>query len=328
MQSLPLVSVIILAWNSKKYLPVCLDHLLAQTFHGFEIILVDNGSNDGASDGLREKYPSLNLHIHKLSSNQGFAVANNIGARLAHGKWLVLLNTDAFPEPDWLEKLLQATEDYPEFSCFSSRQIQANSPLFLDGAGDTYHVSGLAWRRYLGYPANQYGLEKLEVFSSCGAFLEVGGFDDAFFSYFEDVDLGFRLRLMGYRCLYVPDAVVHHIGSATLGVASDFALYHFHRNFMWSFVQNMPSPLLWKYLPAHIFANIVYLANYTLRGHRKVLWRAKWDALRGLPKVLKKRRQIQKLRRVSNADLLQAMERGWLQPYLLGYQLRRVFADI
>jgi len=330
----PYISVTIVTWNSIAYLSNCLDSLLAQTFYDFEVILVDNGSEDSSLDGLYEKYPSLDLYIHRSNSNLGFAVANNIGARLARGKWLALLNTDAFPESDWLEKLVQATEDYPEFSCFSSRQIQAQNPLFLDGAGDAYHVSGMAWKHYLGYPVSQYGLEQREVFSSCGAaalysrqaFLDVGGFDEDFFSYLEDVDLGFRLRLRGYRCLYVPQAIVHHVGSATLGVASDFALYHYHRNIVWSFIQNMPSGLLWKYMFAHIVANIIYLANYTLRGRGRALWKAKTDAVRGLSKALKKRRDIQAQRKVADGELLKVMEHGWLQPYLLGYHLRRVLA--
>ncbi len=237
--SAPLVSVILVTWNSAKYLSRCLTSLAQQTFQDFETILVDNGSHDGALDGLQEKYSSLRLRIEQLDSNLGFAKANNIGARLACGRWLALLNTDAFPDPNWLESLIQATNEHPQYSCFSSRQIQANNPNFLDGAGDAYHVTGLAWKRYLGYPAKQFGLEEAEVFSPCGAaalylrqaFLDVGGFDEDFFSYLEDVDLGFRLRLRGYRCLYVPSAIVHHIGSATLGVASDFALYHYHRNF-------------------------------------------------------------------------------------------------
>src|SRR4030095_782371 len=107
--------------------------------------------------------------VERVKCNIGFAAANNVGARLARGKWLALLNVDAFPEPNWLEKLLEATKNYPEYSCFSSRQIQANDPNFLDGAGDVYHVSGLAWRRYFGYPAENYGLEAVEIFSPCAA---------------------------------------------------------------------------------------------------------------------------------------------------------------
>jgi GT2 family glycosyltransferase len=170
------------------------------------------------------------------------------------------------------------------------------------------------------------------VFSSCAAaglysrraFLQVGGFDEDFFSYHEDVDLGFRLRLQGFRCLYVPDAVVHHIGSAALGAQSDFALYHWQRNFIWSFIQNMPSAFLWEALPAHLMANIIYGVNYTIRGRGGVFLKAKMDALRGLSRALRKRQKIQKIRKASSVELSSTMERGWLQPYLLGYHIRKI----
>lgn len=138
------------------------------------------------------------------------------------------------------------------------------------------------------------------------------------------MDLGFRLRLQGFRCLYVPDAVVQHVGSATLGAQSDFALYHWQRNFIWSFVQNMPSALLWEALPVHLVANIIHFAGYTIRGRGKVVLKAKKDALRGLSRALRKRQEIQKIRKVGSVDLLHAMERSWLQPYLLGYHIRKI----
>jgi GT2 family glycosyltransferase len=328
----PCISVIIVSWNSAAYIFRCLNALVAQTFTDFEVVLVDNGSTDGCLDGVESRWSGLTLRIERLEENRGFAAANNLGARLAHGEWLALLNSDAFPDPDWLEKLFLAAGRHPEFSFFASRQIQANSPDFLDGAGDAYHISGLAWRRYAGLPAAQFGLETEEVFSPCAAaalysrqaFLQVGGFDEDFFSYHEDVDLGFRMRLQGFRCLYVPDAVVYHIGSATLGAQSDFALYHWQRNFIWSFVQNMPSALLWRALPAHLMANFIYQLNYTLRGRGKILLKAKKDALRGFSRALRKRRMIQENRKVSGAELSRTLEQGWLQPYLIGYHLRKM----
>jgi GT2 family glycosyltransferase len=335
MQQTPLISVVIVYWNSEKHLPRCLDCLSQQTLQDFEVIIIDNGSSDGGTEGLDQKYPKLRLRLERCASNLGFAGGNNIGAHLARGKWLVLLNTDAFPLPDWLEQLVVASNAHPEAASFSSRQLQANNPAFLDGAGDAYHVSGFAWRLGIGYPAKSYGLEAAELFSSCAAaamylreaFLDVGGFDEDFFSYCEDVDLGFRLQLRGYRCFYVPGAVVHHIGSATFGVSSDFAFYHFHRNLIWSFVQNMPTTLFWRCLPAHIMTNVIYVSYYALLGRGKVLWKAKWDAIKGLPLALKKRQKIQKERRISNKDLLAVMERGWLQPYLLARHLRRALAQ-
>ncbi len=221
-----------------------------------------------------------------------------------------MLNPDAFPEPRWLEALLQAAAAHPEFSFFASRQLQANAPHLLDGAGDALHISGLAWRRYAGYPAAQFGSETVEVFGPCGAaalysrqaFLNAGGFDETFFSYHEDVDLAFRLRLQAERCLYVPEAVVHHIGSASLGPDSDFALYHWQRNFVWSFVKNMPSALLWEALPAHLLANLIYLVNYLLRGKGRILLKAKMQLCADYPKPSTSAVQFKKTARPVGAN--------------------------
>jgi len=327
-----IISVIVVTWNSAAYLSRCLECLAAQTLKDFEVVIVDNGSTDGCLDGMEDLCSVLRLRVERLNENKGFAAANNLGARVARGQWLALLNSDAFPEPDWLAELLRAAEKSPEFSCFASRQIQADAPSLLDGAGDTIHISGLAWRRFAGWPAARFGLDAEEVFSPCAAaafysrqaFLQVGGFDEDFFSYHEDVDLGFRLRLQGFRCLYVPDAVVYHVGSATFGAQSDFALYHWQRNFIWSFVQNMPSPLLWEALPLHLMANLVYQVNYAFRGRGIVLWKAKGDAFHGLSRALRKRREIQKNYKISREELLRIMERGPLQPYLLGYRTRKI----
>ncbi len=323
----PSVSIIIISWNSRDYLPRCLSALSTQTYRDFEIILIDNGSTDGSTLGLLENYPNIDLHLERLETNQGFAAANNLGARLARGPWLALLNSDAFPQPDWLAQLIQAAENNPEFSFFASRQLQAKNPELLDGAGDAYHISGLAWRQYLGYPADQFGLASREVFSACAAaalysraaFLQVGGFDEDFFSYYEDVDLSFRLRLQGFRCLYVPNAVVQHVGSASVGTQSDFMLYHWQRNFIWSFIKNMPSALLWKALPFHLLANVVFQLNSIRRKHGNISWKAKIDAMRGLSDAFYKRRKIQNESRVPAAGLLRIMEQGLLQPYLLKY---------
>lgn len=322
MAHFPFVSIIIVTWNSVKYIYNCLEKLTTQTFQDFEVILVDNGSEDGTLDGLQEKYPAVNLLIHKLSSNLGFTVANNIGARLAHGKWLALLNADAFPEPDWLEKLLRTTEQNPEYSFFSSRQIQLNAPQLLDGAGDIYHISGLAWRNGYRLSSKAHGHEQKEVFSPCAAaalysreaFLNVGGFDEDYFSYFEDVDLGFRLRLSGAKCLYVPEAVVHHVGSASTGKRSDFSVYYGYRNMIWTFVKNMPVQLVWFFLPLHISAILFFAIYLTIRGQGKTIWKAIFDAVCGLPKMIEKRRSIQKNRKTKPGELLRVMSTGLFEP--------------
>jgi GT2 family glycosyltransferase len=234
-------------------------------------------------------------------------------------EWVALLNPDAFPEPRWLERLLAEASEHPEYSFFASRQVLADDPTRLDGAGDAYAVTGLGWRRRHGDPVVESPQEPEEVFGACAAAAlyrrdaleEVDGLDDRFFCYFEDVDLAFRLRLAGHRCLYVPDAVVHHVGSATSGRRSDFAVYHGHRNLVWTFVKNMPGPLLVLYGPHHLLLNLLSLVWFTLRGQGRAIWRAKWDALRGLPRVLEQRRAIQAKRRAGSWELRRLMETGW-----------------
>ncbi|MBK8418365.1 MAG: glycosyltransferase family 2 protein [Anaerolineales bacterium] len=316
------VSVILVTWNSSPYLGKCLDCLVMQTNKDFEVVIVDNGSTDGDYLNLKEKYSELNLSVKRLEQNSGFASANNIGARLARGEWLALLNADAFPEPDWLERMLDAAHKYPN-SFFSSRQIQADNPALLDGEGDVYHVSGLAWRKNYNFPV--YPLNEFqEIFSSCAAaalypcqeFLDAGGFDEDYFSYLEDVDLGFRLRLRGLTCLLVPQALVHHVGSASTGKRSDFSVYHGHRNLVWTYFKDMPTSLLWLYLPLHIFVNIFFLLYFTLKGQGRIIWRAKWDALRGLPGIFKKRREIQLQRKIPVLEIHRMMSRNWLTPFL------------
>lgn len=309
------ISVLLVTWNNSTYLTKCLDSLTTQTIRDFEIIIVDNGSTDGFIDRLENPWPELDLHIERLDSNLGFAVANNIGARHARGKYLALLNADAFPEPDWLERLLKAAEDNPEFTFFASRQIQANTPELLDGTGDAYHVSGLAWRQNYNRPASTYGAQSCEAFSACAAaalysrddFIKAGGFDEDYFSYFEDVDLSFRLRLAGGRCLYVPQAVVYHVGSASTGNDSDFSIYYGYRNLVWTFFKDMPAPLFWLYLPRHILMIVYKSAVFLIRRKRSIILKSQVDAFRALPAILRKRKRVQQIRTVSSREIQRVM---------------------
>jgi GT2 family glycosyltransferase len=310
------ISIIITTWNSAPHLPRCLDSLENQTYQNFEIIIIDNGSTDGGVNGIQEKHPELNICIKKLDTNTGFAVANNIGARMARGEWLALLNADAFPEPVWLENLLRAAKQYPHAS-FASRQIQENSPDFLDGEGDVYHISGLAWRR--GYNEPIYHTENIEeIFSPCAAaalyprqaFLDVGGFDKDYFAYHEDVDLGFRLRLYGVKSYYVPQAIVLHIRSASTGKLSDFVVYYGHRNLVWTYLKNMPWSLFWLYLPLYLFMNLYFLLSFSVKGRGKVIRQAKTDAIKEFRKIWCKRKCIQSNRVASTMQIYKALERN------------------
>lgn len=330
MKSAPKISIIIVIWNAGEHFSSCLSALSRQTEKEFEIVVIDNGSTDGVVEDL-SCGPEFHIAVKKMEKNLGFAVANNLGARLARGEWIVLLNADAYPEPDWLEQLLKTAKQNPDYNFFSSRQIQYNSPHLLDGAGDDYHVSGLAWRRYYNHTREEYGLKQEEVFGACAAaamyrredFLKVGGFDEDYFSYFEDVDLSFRLRLAGGKCLYVPQAVVHHVGSASTGKISDFVVYHGHRNLVWAYFKDMPSYLFWVYLPLHLVMNLYFMISFILKGKGQAILKAKWDALRGLPASLRKRRMIQKMRTVPVSEIYRWMSRGLLEPYWASRQRKQ-----
>lgn len=328
---LPVISVIIVIWNSGRELPYCLENLSKQTFKDFEVIVVDNGSSDGACSNLQTDWPTLHLQIISLEKNNGFAVANNIGVRAAQGRWVALLNADAFPEQDWLHELETAARENPQYNFFTSRQIQAHQPELMDGAGDEYHVSGLAWRRYYGRESITYGLQMEEVFGACAAaalyaredFLKVGGFDEDYFSYFEDVDLSFRLRIAGGRCLYVSAAIVSHVGSASSGKMSDFVIYHGHRNLVWTYFKNMPGILFWLYLPLHIIMNIYFIFSFIFKGKSHAIFSAKRDAFLSMGRILDKRKIVQSSCAASTLELLRAMRTGVFDPYRASKQRRK-----
>ena len=312
------VTVVIVNWNGDRFLERCLSALLAQTVAPHEIILVDNASSDASLD-IVQRFPSVRLLGQ--NENLGFARGNNLAieAAAAESQWIALLNPDAFVEPCWLETLLLAVRDYPAFDVFGSKLVNAADPAVLDGAGDAYHVSGRVWRISRGEQMSFISEQVREIFSPCAAaalyrrkaLLEVGGFDEDFFCYVEDVDLGFRLRLAGYCCLYVPSSVAHHVGSGTTGGQhSDFATYHGHRNLVWTYVKNMPAVLFWIFLPLHLAMNLAALLVVTLRGQGAVIFRAKRDAVLGLPKMWRKRGQIQRNRVVSWRAILHVMEKG------------------
>lgn len=312
------VTVIIVNHNAGEYLAKCLAALAAQTVAPKRVVVVDNASTDGSLAELETRYPCV--YLIKSQENLGFAAANNLAVATAvETDWIALLNPDAFPEPDWLEAFQNTALANPEYSFFCCRMLKADDPTALDGAGDSYHVSGLAWRKFHGCKALGNAMRQQEVFAPCAAaalyrraaFLEAGGFDEAYFCYMEDVDLAYRLRLLGHRCLYVPSAVVHHVGSGIVGRRSDFATYHGHRNLVWTYVKNMPGYLFWLYLPQHVLINIASIIWLGLRGQGRVILTAKRDALRQLPRVWRQRRSIQENRRVSAGELRQVMDKGF-----------------
>ena len=319
----PFFSIIILYWNSNQTINRCLEALNDQTDRDFEILIIDNGSSvpiPGESFGSN---PQLVLQIYRLEQNAGFTGGNNFAADKAHGDYLVLLNADAFPKADWLENIRKAIHKYPNYF-FASKLIMANNPERMDGMGDIYHASGLVWRKAYNTLVSSTRDEESEVFSACGAaavypmdaFRKVNGFDTDYFSYAEDVDLSFRLRLLGYKCIYLPKAVVHHVGWGSSGRRSDLAVYYGHRNLVWTFVKDIPGIWVWLLAPLHLVANLLMIGLGISRRQGRVMLKAKADALRGVPSMWKKRVQVQRNRRVPIHRLLMVMDWNPISPLI------------
>ena len=288
-----LVQVIVVAWNSGAHLQRCLDALAAQTFTDWEAVVWDNASSDGAVDRLR--LPP-NTDVVRSPENLGFAAANNRAAELSDSRWLALLNPDAFPEPDWLEQLL-ATAERHRAEAVASLQLDDGDPSMLDGAGDSMSIFGIGWRGGYGHPRSVAPTQEVEVFSPCAAaalyrrevWRALGGFDERFFAYFEDVDLGFRIRLRGGRTVFSPRAVVRHVGSASSRTVSGFAERHGTRNRMWTFAKAMPLFLMPLALPLHVLATAFVLVRSPDSGTRAARLAGLREGLRGLGPYLAER---------------------------------------
>lgn len=320
------VGLVIVTFNGDQHIARCLEAVAAQTRPPDRVIVADNGSTDRTIALVNETAVRLSLRVEvlPLGRNLGFAVANNRAvAALADCDGVALLNPDAFPQPWWLAALTAAADVKSDAASFASRLMIDGRDQVLDGAGDVFHVSGLAWRQGHRQPLAQVSdaLTAHPVFAACAAaalyrredWCRVGGFDEHYFCYAEDLDLGFRLQLLGRGCWYVPEAVVQHVGSATSGEDSPFSVYHGYRNLEWTFIKNMPATLFWRYLPLHAIAIGAQLGWFVRKGRGASLLRAKWDALRGMSRVLAERRHVQKTRVISARSVAALLDRTSLR---------------
>jgi GT2 family glycosyltransferase len=312
------IGVVIVNFNSEHHLYKCIDAIKQQEISFEKGIVIDNDP-DNKSHSIDDLLPDGWEYIW-LGYNAGFAEANNIGVEKLHScQWVALVNPDAYLHPAWLKHMVDATNRYKNYTFFSSKLLSANEPSITDGVGDVYHMSGLVWRA--GHGDKVIIHREREVFSPCAAaaiysrkaFINAGGLDPDFFCYAEDVDLGFRLRLLGYRCLLVTEAIAYHVGSTSSGGRhSSFSVYHGHRNIPWVFIKNMPFIFLWLFLPLHFALNIFTICWFIFKGHGKIIIKAKIDAIRGLPKMIAKRKIIQNRRKIKYKTLFSLFDKRLL----------------
>ncbi|MBN1234722.1 MAG: glycosyltransferase family 2 protein [Methanotrichaceae archaeon] len=290
-----MISIVVLNYNGQRYLNSCLASLAAQTYRDFEVIVVDNDSTDGSVEHLKANFPWVRLVINK--ENLGFAGGTNSGIRAAQGELILTFNNDAKADSRLLEHLQKPLADSKVGVC-AAKMLLADGR--INSTGICLSRSGAAWDRGMYEPdQGQYDAEE-EVFGACaGAALyrkemldEIGLFDEDFFLYMEDVDLAFRARLAGWRCIYVPEAVVYHHHGGTAVPGSDLSVYYGNRNVIWYVIKDFPTRLLIASLPFILARNLATIPYYALRGQGRVILKSKLDALRGLPGMIRKRRQV------------------------------------
>jgi len=307
-----IISVVILNFNGKGYLDNCLSSMRSQTLKSYEVIVVDNGSTDGSVEYLETHYPWV--QVIKNRTNLGFAGGINSGIRQAKGEYILTLNNDTQADNRFLECLVGPMKSD------ASIGICAPKMLFSDGrinsVGTCISRSGAAWDRGLFQADNgQYDAPE-EVFGACGGAAlyrkkmleEIGLFDEDFFLYFEDVDLALRGRLAGWRCLYVPDAKVNHVFGGTTGFGSELSVYYGNRNFLWYVIKDFPVKLLVKSLPWIIGRNLGVVLYYARMGEGRLILKSKLDSIKGLPKMLRKRNQVE--RKISENEI-----KSFIQPW-------------
>lgn len=312
------ITVLIPNWNGMKWLGDCMESLREQDLHGFRTILIDNGSTDGSVAFIRKTYPQVD--IIQLSSNTGFANAANVGIDSATTPYVVLLNSDTRPGPDWLTNLLETIEAAPhDVAAINSQLLRMDDPTRIDDAGDDLSWHGAATKRGHDEPAAQYQVPT-EVFSPCAAaclyrrdfLIETGGFDPLFFAYLEDVDLGLRGRLLGYRYLYAPKARVLHKGHGAGLPDADYVTM-ITRNRLLLFVKNIPGKLLRQHGLKLLYGQLYFLIAYA----------RPWSSIKGFilllvafPRAVAARRKILKQIVLSADEIDGLLQRSPPQPSL------------
>lgn len=284
----------------------CLASLAKQTFRDFEILVVDNASSDGSLEYMREHYPEIK--VIALDKNYGFSKAVNVGIRHSRSPFVILLNNDTTVDPNYVKEMIKAMEQSPKIFSVSSKMIQMYHPDLIDSAGDLYTVLGWGVCRGAGRPVSNY-TDAGEIFTACAgaaiyrrsAFARIGYFDEKHFAYLEDIDIGYRAKIYGYKNMYCPTALVYHVGSGTSGSKYNaFKVRLSARNSIYLCYKNMPLlqlilnalPIAFGYLvKCAFFLRIGFLKDYisgmteglkTARNQKKVPFR-----FRHLPNYIK-----------------------------------------
>jgi len=322
------VSLIVINYNGRDFVVNCLKALEGQLLKEFEIVLIDNGSSDNSVDEIERFLKASPLissvKLISLNNNVGFAGGCLEGLRHAHGKYIALLNNDTEPDERWLEELTKAMDSDPNVGICASKMIVHGTDI-IDCAGDGFSTALKGFGEGEGQKGFLYN-EKRYVFGACGGAAlyrrkmieEIGFLDGDFFLIHEDIDLDFRAQLNGWKVLYVPTAIVHHKVRSSIGHMSDMAVYYTLRNSEFVRMKNIPLAIFIRYFPEFIIGMLTEFIYFAIKHRHPMLYfKAKIDAIRMLPRMLKKRAVIMKNRKVSYRYLLNIMTPLWKKDFLL-----------
>lgn len=302
----PEVTVVVPTLAADEALESCLDSLAAQTLREFEIVVVDNS-------GRRAAPPREGVRVISNDENLGFGVAVNQAIRASEAPFIATLNDDATARPEWLAALLRAITERPEIGMAAS-QIRLAADGRIDSAGMLVAKDGSSKQRGHLESPDAFARRRHALFpSGCAAMYrremldEIGLFDESFFLYCEDTDLGLRARWAAWECVYAPEAVVEHRHSHSAGRASALKAYYVERNRLYVLAKNFPAAMLWT-APFHTLARYFWHFIYARKGQgtagayrnakgpslAALAWRAHLDALRHLPRLREERRKIRR----------------------------------
>lgn len=305
----PLVSIIIVTFNSQKYIKGCLEAVLKTDYPSFEVVVVDNASTDETIGVIEKNFPEVK--IVKSRKNLGYAQANNLGAKKTRGQYVVILNPDTQVSKNWLKPLVQACSKEEVAVCQPKIMLLSRKDL-INLTGKTVHFLGFDW--LTDYQKKDYRILQRPIVSFSGSaflikkkvFEKLGGFDSDFFMYFEDGDLSWRLRLSGYKILLVPNSVVYHDYKFQPEEGYQEAkrkFYLLERNRILTVFKNYSAKTLFLILPAFLFMEVGMLFYFFSRGWWTEKPQAYFWLLKNSTKIFKKRRKIRRIRKLSDREV-------------------------
>ncbi len=313
-----LVSIIIVNWNGLRWLPDCLGSLAKQKYTQYEIIFVDNASNDGSVAWIQKHYPKTKIVVNK--ENLGFADANNVGYRKAKGKYILFLNNDTRVTKTFLSELVRVVQSDQSIGGVQSKILLMDQTDTHDSVGAFLTPTGFLYHYGFGKKDQKKYDHQIELYTAKGACMMFRKdvlekiaihrdiFDPDYFAYFEESDMCHRVWLAGFRIVYAHTSVIYHkMGATSSGMNNAFIQYHSFKNRIRTYIKNLGTGWLWTIVPFHLLLCQLYALVSCVRGKWTLAWAIErafwWNAVHGL-ETMNLRRKIQyKIRTVSDAVL-------------------------